>query len=356
MSGTRSGVDVLILGCLAAVCFYLLLPEAAPFALLSLAVAVLVALAPRFAKLTRTRTTVDGCANPNCVRCQRYAVVLQNAVARLDALDAPRCSNQLRGAILSACYTNSTHTGEPKDKQRQLVDLVSEVRAPQRIGLEMQAPTLLNVGGLPSVPWPPTESVVDGWEDDWARLHRDGLIESLQREWREKVAVGGTGEELPWQRNTTPTGVWAILPLVSQGQPDRHVVKASPVAAALASQLEHCMARPALRQLVGQQFTPRDSCVFANVMWSVLWPDSSIEPHCGPTNVRWRVHIPVCIESKATVDMTVGGTTRYVYSTGERGMPCWGARSRLRSPLKAPECAPLLIHSTGGSVRVTLWL
>jgi hypothetical protein len=313
------GVGVLISGCLTAVCLYTVLPQAAPLALLSLLIATLVALAPRLAKTTRARTTVDGCANPNCVRCQRYAVVLQNAVARLDALDAPRCSNQLRAAILSACYTNSTHAEEPKHDQWQLGDFVSEVRAPQRGGPEMQAPTLLNVGGLPSVPWPPTGSVADGWGDDWARLHRDGLIESLQREWREKVEVGGAGEELPWQRNSTPAGVWAILPLVSQGQPDRRVVKASPVAAALASQLEHCMARPALRQLVGQQLTPRDSCVFANVMWSVLWPDSAIEPHCGPTNVRWRVHIPVCIGSEATANMTVGGTTRYVCSTDEPG-------------------------------------
>ena len=134
---------------------------------------------------------------------------------------------------------------------------------------------------------------------------------ALREEWSARVAIGSAaGERLPWRRNETPSGVWAVLPLVSQGQPDDAVLRASPVAAELAGQLAHCMAAAVVRP-AGAPAGQRGSNVFANVMWSVLWPNSTIEPHCGPTNVRYRVHLPVCVDRSASSTLTVGGIARY---------------------------------------------
>lgn len=37
------------------------------------------------------------------------------------------------------------------------------------------------------------------------------------------------------------------------------------------------------------------NCVFGNVFFSVLYPNTIIQPHCGPTNIRHRLHFSLSV-------------------------------------------------------------
>jgi aspartyl/asparaginyl beta-hydroxylase (cupin superfamily) len=64
-----------------------------------------------------------------------------------------------------------------------------------------------------------------------------------------------------------------------------------------------------------------DGCIFGNVFLSVIQPGTIIEPHCGPTNVRHRLHLtlqtpPSTVKEENVVTLTVRGETIH-WTTGK---------------------------------------
>ena len=76
--------------------------------------------------------------------------------------------------------------------------------------------------------------------------------------------------------NDVRQGSWKVLHLMNQGHWMKQNLQACPKLALLVQQL-----RPSTMQ----------GCLFGNLLVSVLTAGTTIEPHCGPTNVRHRLHL-----------------------------------------------------------------
>ena len=86
--------------------------------------------------------------------------------------------------------------------------------------------------------------------------------------------------ELPNENINQPSQeLWEVLYLMNQGQWIQENINRCPQAFALVKAI------PGLMQ----------NCMFGNVFFSVLYPGTKIEEHCGPTNVRHRMHVPLLV-------------------------------------------------------------
>ena len=205
-------------------------------------------------KASRSNSSHKYCPNPNCIRCRRYAEVNVNARRRLPWVlkavnhkgnELERVSQAVRQGPLWS--QNNDHDG------------ISPVLG--------QYPTVLLVHGLiaqPLVTWlHPHVEAVFGHDKIMLR----------QRLFAEYIAA--QTDQISWLQNDVQEGEWKVLHLLNQG----------------VWQKQHCQKCPTLASVI-QQLQPHvmDKCLFGNVFVSVLQPGTLIEPHCGPTNVRHRLH------------------------------------------------------------------
>jgi hypothetical protein len=77
--------------------------------------------------------------------------------------------------------------------------------------------------------------------------------------------------------------LWEVLYLMNQGQWNQENMNRCPQTFALVKAI------PGLMQ----------HCMFGNIFFSVLYPGTKIEEHCGPTNVRHRMHVPLLVPSQS---------------------------------------------------------
>ena len=97
--------------------------------------------------------------------------------------------------------------------------------------------------------------------------------------------------------NDVPQGQWQALHLLNQGQWQENVLHLCPQTTRLIQHdlLEHT-------HVMAPQYNDKNNegvgssgsssgCVFANIFFSVLQPGTVIEPHCGPCNIRHRLHL-----------------------------------------------------------------
>eukprot|EP00163_Fabomonas_tropica_P032768 TRINITY_DN835_c0_g1_i19.p1 TRINITY_DN835_c0_g1~~TRINITY_DN835_c0_g1_i19.p1 ORF type:complete len:131 (+),score=8.32 TRINITY_DN835_c0_g1_i19:68-460(+) len=80
-------------------------------------------------------------------------------------------------------------------------------------------------------------------------------------------------------------------------------------------QEENCQQCPFTTQLLEQIDDLMTECVFGNAFFSIISPGTHITPHCGPTNVRLRTHVPIF--TPADCVLNVAGET----TTWEGGRP-----------------------------------
>jgi aspartyl/asparaginyl beta-hydroxylase (cupin superfamily) len=104
------------------------------------------------------------------------------------------------------------------------------------------------------------------------------------------------GDMAGWRANDTERGNWDVFPLVSQG----HVFEEN------VARLPHTWRALQLIDGVACGVGARRSC-FGNVFVSVLSPDTAISAHCGPTNVRLRMHVPIRVPDDAASSLRVDG-------------------------------------------------
>jgi len=72
---------------------------------------------------------------------------------------------------------------------------------------------------------------------------------------------------------------WQVLYLMNQGQ-------------WIHENIHHC---PQTYKIIKNVQGLLDGCIFGNVFFSVLYPNTVIEAHCGPTNIRHRLHYSLSI-------------------------------------------------------------
>jgi aspartyl/asparaginyl beta-hydroxylase (cupin superfamily) len=97
-------------------------------------------------------------------------------------------------------------------------------------------------------------------------------------------------KETDWRGNPCSQGSWNVLHLVNQGVVQERV-------RALCPQTFAALVRIAAFA---------HGCVFGNAFFSVVYPGSSIAPHCGPTNIRLRCHLALAVPECGTCQMRVG--------------------------------------------------
>eukprot|EP00730_Choanoeca_flexa_P000092 TRINITY_DN10040_c0_g1_i2.p1 TRINITY_DN10040_c0_g1~~TRINITY_DN10040_c0_g1_i2.p1 ORF type:complete len:303 (+),score=25.39 TRINITY_DN10040_c0_g1_i2:71-979(+) len=203
------------------------------------------------------RRVFAACNNPGCVRCHRYVLIIQYA---------------FNESIRSPCSAG-----------QRLTTAIRHIKPGLRLPQEKQRPTLFAIPNLPSQPFPNISELPQLQE---IALEATPLLKAEYDRiaWRPLATT-----QAPWRSNQTPCGSWTYLSLINQGTWQTSALPYCPVAMDL------------LQRLAGM----RCHDVFANALYSVLSPGSSIEPHCGPTNARWRLHIPLSEDEGAII--TVAG-------------------------------------------------
>lgn len=173
------------------------------------------------------------CPNPNCYRCQK---ALQAQLKAKENLDSVTISDRLRDSVYN----------------------------PQKYITRGQAPTVLMAMDLPS-----QEIVTDRHSELKDYLTKEeGCASSLLQEMQQTPST-------LWIENETPTGSWEVMFLMNQGKWNLKVWDAC----------------PKLAQLVDSMPNLLDESLFGNAMISIIKQGTTIEPHCGSSNVRHRLQM-----------------------------------------------------------------
>lgn len=194
---------------------------------------------------------IEPCPNPDCIRCRKYAEVNSAAQDRLNAME-------IKPERIIQALKHGRRGG----------DIRREDEMSPAIG---QYPTVLLVPGLSARP-----IVTDMHHQccDAIKQHASTIL----KEYLE------ANEYASWLQNDVvvqnDASSWNVLHLVNQGVWNE----------------ENAALCPETTKVV-QSLVIMDGCIFGNVFLSVLTPGASIEPHCGPTNARHRLHLALQIPS-----------------------------------------------------------
>lgn len=289
------------------------------------------------------------CPNPNCIRCQKYEIVQQSAKKRLPHLirhiDVSEDTYEVGGkGAEKVRRTNKTEVATRVMKGVQLgpPPLPSSISKMFYYPLLRFLPTSYTKNNIlsaeeieknwsnssnqyPTVLFIPkllvakssrltiiheeacailkTNSIINGKEKVNIEILMDEYVDSQFNggEWHtndsspsvsakeEKLQVNKKGSE-----GSSAMSQWEVLYLMNQGQ-------------WIDSNIKRC---PQTYQLL-QKIPSHDlmaGCMFGNIFFSVLYPGTKIDIHCGPTNVRHRLHFPLVVpqkkESKRTKNQT----------------------------------------------------
>jgi aspartyl/asparaginyl beta-hydroxylase (cupin superfamily) len=105
-----------------------------------------------------------------------------------------------------------------------------------------------------------------------------------------------------WLENDVQEGEWKVLHLLNQG----------------VWQERNCKKCPSIVSTI-ERLQPHvvDKCLFGNAFVSVLQPGTVIQPHCGPTNVRHRLHYALQVPNDDEPKLTVMDTQQ-TWTDGHR--------------------------------------
>jgi hypothetical protein len=198
---------------------------------------------------------IEQCPNPNCVRCRRYSQVNASAQRQLASKDHKYELQRLVKAV---------QTG-PKHTERRTSG-VSPTSG--------QHPTVLLVRGLSTRPL-----VTDLHQLVCQTLYKESTSHLLK-----EYIDAQQDNEAEWLQNDVRGRKWEVLHLINQGEWNPMNMKACPRTTALLKALPNVM----------------EGCLFGNAFVSVLETGTTIEPHCGPTNVRHRLHYGLDIPATTT--------------------------------------------------------
>ncbi len=221
------------------------------------------------------------CPNPNCIRCQKYQIVQKSAKHKL-----PHLINQWK------------NENKGKDVHGALGKVIDGVRSgpPPLPSLNLKLRFLRYkqtnaVGQYPTVLFVPRLSVhliATKFHQKACRLltlSKHSMLETMMEEYVNSQFNGGL-----WQENDSgaidatknSNQLWEVLYLMNQGKWMKENTRSCNKTYSFVKQLHGLM----------------ENCMFGNVFFSVLYPGTKIEDHCGPTNVRHRLHFPLFVPSQ----------------------------------------------------------
>jgi len=116
--------------------------------------------------------------------------------------------------------------------------------------------------------------------------------------------------------NTSSSSCWKVFHLINQGRKIQHNIDLCPQTYRILQSLRR---KDGIDNDVDADANVdvnndvlMEGCMFGNAFFSILYPGTRIEPHCGPTNVRHRMHFtlsvpPLWSSSSKTFPMQDGG-------------------------------------------------
>jgi hypothetical protein len=260
---------------------------------------------------------IEPCPNPNCVRCQKYAAVNRQALRKLPWLQkqhmhqqqqhqqqpnataitttSTTCSSSIdrvvagvtlgRRQCRKSSHDNDSDSNDDDDVSRR--DVQSPVRG--------QYPTVLLVPKLIARP------NVTHFHIATCRF-LEQRVDLLRDEYQHVVSTMSTRQEpMPWLENdasssssststTAPHTPWTVLHLMNQGKWIKENVQLFPQTFQIMTEL---LPPPNSNgsSSSSSSSTIMKSCIFGNIFLSRVRPGCEIAPHCGPTNVRHRLHL-----------------------------------------------------------------
>ena len=218
-----------------------------------------------FKSKTPSHAEILRCPNPGCVRCQRYEETNKNAKRRLE-------------------HWIRTNSGQDSISDRIVEGITLGAPQPESFVIEGQYPNVLLVPDLavqPIVSNMHRKAIETLSSEDHStrRLHDVFLQEILLAQHHGELRNNDIGGSNPKYSDQ----LWQVLYLVNQGEWVEQNVCLCPQTVAVVKSLEGLM----------------DGSLFGNVFFSVLYPGTVIDAHCGPTNVRHRLHFPLSIPFKS---------------------------------------------------------
>ena len=203
------------------------------------------------------------CPNPDCIRCRRYKHVQESAKRRLPYVLRDLKTKQMNISLV-----------------KRVIDGVNRgpVHASKVAG---QYPSVLFVPNLP------VYSISTNGHNTRIRdvfERNTSIADVLLSEYINSQAVHSN----LWQNNyagstnrSISTQLWQVFYLMNQGRWIEDNVKVCPQTKEFVIKIPNLM----------------EKCLFGNVFFSVIFPGTKIEQHCGPTNTRHRLHFPIYIPS-----------------------------------------------------------
>lgn len=222
------------------------------------------------------------CSNPSCARCQNYRKVQREAnrkIRWISSSSSSNCTERILRAVRNGRRQNA----------RQLYTSAA-------LG---QYPTVLLVPSLVTHP-------------NVTAMHL-AACRTLKMSSREilsefTAAYGTDAVESSWKHNDTPSSIrqasppWTVLHLMNQGRWDSSLSRLFP---------ETIQCVKSIPNLLDH------SCIFGNVFFSRLGANTTIEPHCGPTNVRHRMHLTIRWTGTISPKLYVRDEEPFVWKTYE---------------------------------------
>jgi hypothetical protein len=188
------------------------------------------------------------CKSPDCVRCQKYLHVRQDA------------RNKLQDYL---------HKNDSKALVKVILALDDHV-SPRKY--TMQNPNVFFMPGIAAKPW---------WDDSRKLFEED--LSLLQNNFEEIKAELVKAFELQnsedcsryWSKNDTEAGQWNIFCFYNQGS----------------KMIDNCLQCPKTWSVIEQLPHFMQHSIFGNALFSVLYPGITITVHYGPSNLRIRCHL-----------------------------------------------------------------
>lgn len=233
---------------------------------------------------------INPCPNPNCVRCQKYKQVQMSAKRRLPHLLYHWKINQENN---SEVYSTEKDEQNGKSEFQRIVDGVAnnDSRSLNSQRTSGQRPTVLFIPRLTH----PVSSIVTHLHSKScdAFLNEPSIRNVMLQEYLDSQM-----KDAQWTTNVIGTAsssvrnsvdqLWEVLYLMNQGQLiHENIDLYCPQTYSFIS-----------KNIVGLM----QNCIFGNIFISVLYPGTIIEPHCGPTNIRHRLHYALSVPESAQDD------------------------------------------------------
>ncbi|XP_068223245.1 aspartate beta-hydroxylase domain-containing protein 2-like [Palaemon carinicauda] len=226
---------------------------------------------------------LSACKNPSCVRCQNYKELSIQLISRYADMKIRnvRLTSRVEEAIKSV-KENVSHNKHMDSDHKQ----VESTRKLKKRRSSYQNPTIFYMDLAANAFWNDFNVYVP--EVELLKLNFKIILEEFQDVFESLQSGSSHG----WKLNDIANGHWCIYPFIDQG----------------VAVERNCRKCPNTATMLGSLPSVMRDCVFGNACFSILYPDSHIEPHHGPTNLRLRCHLGLKIPDGCFLE--VGGEQR----------------------------------------------